>query len=226
MADENRNQVLLPTRAGAVAERLRQMIKSGELPPGTHLRQADFAERLGVSTTPVREAFVALAREGLVRQDAHRGVVVFEPSVDELDEVYEIRMALEPFATELATKQLTDHDLIALGRIVEQMRAAKPKRYVELNSEFHTRIYDAAARPRLSEIIDGLRATSWNYISMNVGQYNEDYRHEVQAEHEEILAALKARAPKRAARAVKEHLEHSARYVAKLIEQTRALEPA
>jgi DNA-binding GntR family transcriptional regulator len=226
VADENRNPVLLPTRAGAVAERLRQMIKSGELPPGTHLRQADFAERFGVSTTPVREAFVALAREGLVRQDAHRGVVVFEPSVDELGEVYELRVALEPFATELATRQLSDEDLIALERIVERMRAAKSKRYVELNREFHTRIYDAAARPRLSEIIDGLRETSWNYISMTIGRYDENYRQEVQAEHEEILAALKSRAPKRAARAVKEHLEHSARYVAKLIEQARALEPA
>jgi DNA-binding GntR family transcriptional regulator len=226
VADEHRNQVLLPTRAGAVAERLRHMIRSGELPPGTHLRQADFAERFGVSTTPVREAFVALAREGLVRQDAHRGVVVFEPSVDELDEVYEIRVVLEPFATELATKRLTDDDLIALERIVGQMRAAKPKRYVELNREFHARIYDAAARPRLSEIIDGLRETSANYISMGVGQYSEAYRLEVQAEHEEILAALKSRAPKRAARAVKEHLEHSARYVAELIVQARALEPA
>jgi DNA-binding GntR family transcriptional regulator len=226
MADEHRNRVLLPTRAGAVAERLREMIKSGELPPGTHLRQADFAERFGVSTTPVREAFVALAREGLVRQDAHRGVVVFEPSVDELDEVYEIRVALEPFATELATKQLSDDDLFALERIVEQMRAAKPKRYLELNREFHARIYDATARPRLNEIIDGLRETASNYIAMNVGQYDEDYRREVQAEHEEILAALKSRSPKRAARAVKAHLEHSARYVATLIERARALEPA
>src|SRR5437879_3251312 len=84
-----------PTRAGAVAAHLRQLIMAGDLTPGTHLRQAEVAERFGVSTAPVREAFVILARQGLVRQDAHRGVVVFSPSRHELTEIYDLRKALE-----------------------------------------------------------------------------------------------------------------------------------
>jgi DNA-binding GntR family transcriptional regulator len=215
----NRDAVRLPTRAGAVADRIRQLIKTGELPPGTHLRQAEFAERFGVSTTPVREAFVALAQEGLVRQDAHRGVVVFAPSTDELREVYEIRSVLEPLATELAATQLSDADLGAIERIVTQMRNAKPKRYFELNRDLHSRIYAGARRPRLHEIIDGLREPSASYIGMNFTQYDQEYRDEVQAEHEAILDALRARAPKRAARAMREHLEHSARHVAALVEE-------
>jgi DNA-binding GntR family transcriptional regulator len=195
------------------------MIQSGELPPGTHLRQAEFAERFGVSTTPVREAFVALAREGLVRQDAHRGVVVFVPSTDELREVYEIRSALEPLATELATTQLTDDDLAALERIVTQMRNAKPKRYFDLNREFHTRIYAGARRPRLQELIDGLREPSASYIAMNFSQYDQKYRDDVQAEHEAIVDALRARAPKRAGRAMRDHLERSARHVSSLMDE-------
>src|ERR1700759_5316261 len=112
MENDTRNTAAMPlTRAGVVTERLRDMIKSHELPAGTRLRQAEFAERFGVSTTPVREAFVALAREGLVTQDPHRGVVVFEPSLQELDEIYEIRIALEPLATEIAAKQLSEDDL-------------------------------------------------------------------------------------------------------------------
>src|ERR1700747_1182118 len=110
MPSAPRKAPLIPTRAAAVADGIREMIRSGELPPGTHLRQTDFAERFGVSTTPVREAFVALAREGLVTQDAHRGVVVFRPSLQELDEIYEIRIALEPLATEIAAKQLSEDD--------------------------------------------------------------------------------------------------------------------
>lgn len=213
----------MPTRAGAVAERLREMIRSGALPPGTHLRQAEFAERFGVSTTPVREAFAALAREGLVRQDAHRGVVVFRPTVDEVNELYEIRAALEPLATEVACSQLSDEDLAALERIVAQMRdAAKPRRFLELNAEFHARIYAAANRPRVIEIIDGVRDLASSYTDLNVDLYDAKYRDEVQAEHEAIVAALRARAPKRAARAMREHLEHSARHVAVLIERSRA----
>jgi DNA-binding GntR family transcriptional regulator len=222
MAASPRDPVLMPTRASAVAERLREMIRSGTLPPGTHLRQAEFAERFGVSTTPVREAFVALAREGLVRQDAHRGVVVFRPTVDELNELYEIRVALEPLATELACKQLSDADLAGLERIIAQMREAKPRRFLELNAEFHARIYAAANRPRLIEIIDGVRDPASSYTGLNVDLYDAKYRDAVLAEHGAIVAALRSGAPKRAARAMREHLEHSARHVAGLIEKSRS----
>jgi DNA-binding GntR family transcriptional regulator len=113
------------TRAGAVAAQLRELINSGEIPPGSRLRQTEVARRFGVSTTPVREAFVALAREGLVRQDTHRGVVVFVPSVEELEEIYEIRGVLEPLATRLAAGKLREAELAALDRIVAEMRTAR-----------------------------------------------------------------------------------------------------
>src|SRR5690349_13342936 len=96
------------TRAGAVAERLREMILSGELPGGTRVRQMDIAERFGVSSTPVREAFTALAREGLVRQDTHKGVVVQQPSIEDVRENYEIRMALESLAVERAATRISE----------------------------------------------------------------------------------------------------------------------
>jgi DNA-binding GntR family transcriptional regulator len=226
MTSDNRTAAAMPlTRAGAVTERLRQMIKSGELPAGTHLRQAEIAQRFGVSTTPVREAFVALAREGLVIQDAHRGVVVFEPSIDELHDVYEIRIVLESLATEIAAKQISAEEIAALERIVMQMRKAKPARFVELNSEFHGRLYAATNRKRLLEIVDNLRETAANYVGIGVIQYHPEYRKETEREHEEIVAALKARAPKRAAKAMREHLEHSARHVAELIAEFGNLDP-
>jgi DNA-binding GntR family transcriptional regulator len=218
MEASGRDALILPTRAGIVADQLRQMIKSGELAPGTHLRQAEFAERFGVSTTPVREAFLTLAREGLLRQDAHRGVVVFDASVEELGEIYEIRAVVEPLATQIATKQLSDEDLDELERILAEMRRAEPAHYIELNGAFHARIYRAAGRPRLVAIINGLRESSASYIGMNLDRYDAAYRRQTQAEHGEILAALRARTPKRAARAMRDHLEHSARHVVHLIE--------
>jgi DNA-binding GntR family transcriptional regulator len=214
----------LQTRAGAVAERLRELIRSGELAPGAHLRQDDFAARFGVSTSPVREAFVALEREGLVRRHPHRGVVVFTASVEELNEVYEIRVELESLATELATRQLTDEDLSILERIPTEMRDAKPNRFVALNGDFHSRLYAAAGRPRLHAMIDGLLGTAAHYVSLNVDLYDQDYRDQVQAEHGAVVDALRSRAPRRASRAMREHLEHSARHIVLLIERSQAPE--
>jgi DNA-binding GntR family transcriptional regulator len=71
-------------------------------PPSSWLRQNEVVNRFGVSTTPVREAFAELARDGIVRLDAHRGATVFQPSVDGLIEIYQIRSALEPLATRFA----------------------------------------------------------------------------------------------------------------------------
>lgn len=211
-------QASLPTtRSEAVASELRRMIQSGALRPGERLRQAEIAARFGVSTTPVREAFTALAQEGLVRQDAHRGVVVFEPSLEELTETFEIREALEPLATTLAADQLSELDLGALQKIVAEMRTAKPQRYFELNRAFHRRIYAAAKRDRLFEIVEQLREVAASYIAITVRQYDPSYREQVHAEHEALLAALVERDGDRAGRLVREHLRHNAQHIAKLV---------
>jgi DNA-binding GntR family transcriptional regulator len=225
MATAHDDSILVRTRAGAVADRLRELIRSGELPPGTHLRQDEFADRFGVSTTPVREAFVTLEMEGLVRRHPHRGFVVFMPSVEELRELYEIRAVVESLATEIATRQLSEDDLAALGRTLARMRDAKPRSYLKLNAEFHDRIYAAARRPRLREMIDALREPAANYISMNVDLYDQSYRAETQGEHEAILEALGSRAAKRAARAMHDHLDHSARHIMSLIDKSQIAEP-
>jgi DNA-binding GntR family transcriptional regulator len=216
MATDERS-VLPRTRSEAIAAELRRLILAGEYPPGARLRQTEIAERFAVSTTPVREAFTALAREGLVRQDPHRGVVVFAPSTDELNEIYEMRAVLEPLATELAAKRLTDEDLATLEGYVKQMRKATPEDYPALNTAFHALIYAAAARPRLFDTIASLREASSSYISLTVRDYDEAYRRQVDAEHEEILAALQQRAPRKAAKAIREHLQHNQQHVGRLV---------
>lgn len=209
---------LLPTlRSEAVASEIRRMIQSGEFGPGERLPQAEIAARFGVSTTPVREAFTALAQEGLVRQDAHRSVVVFEPSLAELSETFEMREILEELATSLAADQLSDEDLAALKGILAEMRTAKPQKYFELNRVFHRRIYASARRVRLLEMIEQLREVAGNYLAMTVRQYDSAYREQVQTEHEGILAALVERDVSRASRLVRDHLRHNSEQIAKLV---------
>jgi DNA-binding GntR family transcriptional regulator len=217
---EVRLPAIVPTtRSEAVAAELRRLIQSRELAPGVRLRQADIAARFGVSTTPVREAFTALAQEGFVRQDAHRGVVVFEPSLVELTETFEIRQALEPLATALAAAQLTEEDLAVLRKLVAEMRTAKPRTYFELNRLFHRRIYAAARRERLFEIIEQLREVAASYIAMSVRQYDPAYRDQVHAEHEALLVALVERDGVRAGALIREHLRHNSEHIATLVQR-------
>ena len=207
-----------PTRAGVVAERLRRLIQSGEIAPGTRLRQNEVAERFGVSTTPVREAFAELARDGIVRQDAHRGATVFLPSLDEIIEIYKIRGVLEPMATGFAAARATEVDIANLERILEEMkRTSDPARYVELNHLFHATIYDMSGKPRLASIVAGLRKTSANYINLTVPRPDQDYADRVQAQHEEILEALRGRQSERAARAVRAHLQSTVKHVTSMM---------
>jgi len=198
------------TRAEAVAAELRRLIATGELAPGQRLRQAEVATRFGVSTTPVREAFMSLARHGLVRQDAHRGVVVFAPSLSDLRETYEMRAVLEPLASELAVPQLTGGQIDVIRRVVVDMRTASPERYAELNRAFHCHLYEASGRPRLVETIDHLREAAATYLSLSVDRYDPAYREAAHAQHEAIFEAVERRDAQRAAELVRRHLQHSA----------------
>jgi DNA-binding GntR family transcriptional regulator len=211
--------VTLATRAAFVAQRLRTMIQAGELPPGSVLTQTEIAKRFGVSTTPVREAFAVLVRDGLVQQDAHRSVRVFKPSLKELAEIYEIRGVLEPFATELAAKKIKPDELRELEALVDEMRTADPVRFVELNGVLHGRIYEIADRPRLAGIIESLRKTAANYVLLTTKHFDADYHHAVQSQHEQIVAALGAGRGKEAAKVVRQHMKTSANRVSVLVAQ-------
>jgi DNA-binding GntR family transcriptional regulator len=221
--------VALPTtRSSAIADELRRLIQNGELRPGERLRQVEIAARFGVSTTPVREAFTSLAREGLIRKDDMRGAVVFEPNLMDLTENYEIRGALEPLATVLAIERLTDAQLDDLDALVRQMRVAKRPKYHALNRSLHAKIYAAAGRPRLVSIIESLRDSSDAYFGMfaQAAAYDRDYQKQVHAEHEEIVAALRERDARAAKTLVATHLEHNFEHLTRRVEKQRAADAA
>ncbi|HVO53849.1 MAG TPA: GntR family transcriptional regulator [Solirubrobacterales bacterium] len=208
------------TITARVVDRLRDEIRDGALPPGTRLRQAHVAEAYGVSTTPVREAFAALEREGLLQSSAHRGVYVFEPSVEDLRELYEVRIPLEALATERAVPNLDEEHFGRLSELLREMATADRRgdfsRSGELNSEFHSLIYSAADRVQLVKLIADLRDSSRAYTSLFpvlVGRLEETER-----EHEAIYEACLDRAPDRAAQAMTAHLRHTVDVVSRSLE--------
>jgi DNA-binding GntR family transcriptional regulator len=218
----SRHAIGRSTTAKIVAAKLRDEIHGGVLAPGTRLRQNEVAERFGVSTTPVREAFAQLQAEGLVRIDPHRGAVVFHPTAADVLEYYEIREALETLAVSHAAARVTPELAADLGELLERMRRTKdPRRWLHMNDEFHLKLYEAAGRPRLSSLIANLRDASSPYIYMFVA--NKKPTDEANAEHEQILDACVRRDSRAAQRAVRGHLRHTSRELARQLADTDGL---
>jgi DNA-binding GntR family transcriptional regulator len=202
------------TIAGQVAEQLKAEILAGEREAGSRLRQVEIAQRLGVSTTPVREALAMLQREGLVQLEAQRGAVVFLPSVRDLREHYEIRAALEALAAAKAADRFERAWAAPLEAILDEMREGPPAaRYIALNQRFHTMLYEHSGRAQLVAMIAALRDASSAYLHIYRAQ--DDFPVErLDAEHRAILAACLARDSHAAAAATREHLENTVEHVA------------
>ena len=142
-----------------IADSLRLTIMAGHHLPGERLNQEQLASFYGVSRMPVREALLKLQGEELVVSSPHRGFAVAELSVEEVEDIFTIRIMLEGLATRLAIPSMTSQ---RLERIAENLQRQQEYGHemdarLELNREFHGVIYEAAKRPRLVALITNLR---------------------------------------------------------------------
>lgn len=136
-----------------VQRELERRIHAGELKPGSKLNEAELAGALGVSRGPVREAFRALDQSGLVRTEKNRGVFVRQVSLEEANEIYEVRAALEGLIGRLAAKRIRPEQLERIRAVVKKMHALGRSRdaaaYFPLNVEFHELLVAAAGNRTL-----------------------------------------------------------------------------
>jgi phosphonate utilization transcriptional regulator len=127
-----------------VPKELERMILAGDLAAGAKLNEAAVADLLGVSRGPVREAFRALEESGLVRLEKNRGVFVRQISVEEADQIYEVRAALDEWVGRRLAQTATGEQLKGLKTLVDRMDRAAAKNdidaYYPLNVEFHDRL--------------------------------------------------------------------------------------
>lgn len=190
-----------------VTAALRSMITSGELRPGSLLRQRQLAEHFGVSPTPVREAIRRLEAEGIIVYDPHYSASVVEVDFGPTLENFRIRAALESLAASLAAAKATDEDLDEIDGILSLLRSCDPsdgELYRQLNREFHFRIYKASRSPLLFSIIRRL----WDAFggSPQPGPPLKRGRNESMQQHEELLAALRTRDPAKAEACARDHI--------------------
>jgi len=201
----------LPRRPLTARHRVKMIlhrgIVTGTIPGGTRLVQSSIAAELAVSTRPVREALNDLAAEGFVHFDQRGGAVVRELCRTELEDIYEIRMMLEPVATARAAKSATSASLRpAIQLLVAMESETDGTRWAEHNASFHNVIDLAGNSPRLVAILKNLRELSTLYITHSILAVPDRAR-QANAEHEEILRAVFAHDPVAAADAVLRHLD-------------------
>jgi phosphonate utilization transcriptional regulator len=136
-----------------VQRELERRILAGELHAGAKLNEAAIAEMLGVSRGPVREAFRSLEESGLVRLEKNRGVFVRQISLEEADEIYELRAALDEFAGRRVAQKASSADVRQLRALVERMDKAAARdeldAYYRANLEFHDRLVELAGNAKL-----------------------------------------------------------------------------
>jgi len=146
----------------AAAERLRTLIIEGDLAPGARLNERELSERLGVSRTPLREAFRMLAADGLLVQLPNRGAQVVSLSREDARHAFEVMASLEGLAGELAAARVTDQDIADLGALQDEMERAHARRdlpnYYRVNRAIHDRINEIAGNPVLIHTFRTLNA--------------------------------------------------------------------
>jgi phosphonate utilization transcriptional regulator len=194
-----------------VQAEIEQLILRGEIGAGQRLNESDLAARFGTSRGPVREALRALEECGLVRAEKNRGVFVREISVDEADEIYDVREALDELIGRRLAASIAEPQLRALKALLAEMDAATAaqdvKRYHALNLEFHDALVDFVGNSRLSS---AYRRLTKELLLFRLRGLQDGGGFAVSnAEHKAMVKAIASRDPDRAGRALRAHAADS-----------------
>lgn len=200
-----------------LAAELRGLIASGALPDGARLVERELAERFAVSRIPLREAIHKLAAEGLVELHANRGAAVRTLSVDDIEEIYHLRMLLEGDAVHRAVPRM-DAETLARVALVHRLlgEAASADKQGELNREFHALLYTPCGNQRQLQAIRELRGQVERYERLQARLMADTPA--FQHEHEAILHACQTGDAGRARALTVEHLATAKRIILKVIQ--------
>jgi DNA-binding GntR family transcriptional regulator len=197
------------SKSRGVFEELRQAIWSGDLAPGTPLREAHIAKQLNVSQVPVREALLQLEHLGLVVRVPDRGTTVTKLTRHEIGQLMEVRRHLEMMAFHLAAERLTDDVILELKkhlrRMQEQVADGDHFAVAEEDFAFHRTVWRASGNEVLEKTLERLCVAVYAFVSLKRHAAGETMKSAVKS-HRKLLEELTSRDAKRITAAVNDHI--------------------
>ncbi len=210
----------LPLR-DVVFQTLREAILKGELKPGERLMELQLASKLGVSRTPIREAIRMLEQEGLAVTVPRKGAEVAKMTEKNMEDVLQIREALDDLAVQTACSKMTEEQLVELTlakkNFENAIQAGNLKKIVEFDVEFHDIIYKATDNPKLVAMLNNLREQIYRY-RVEYLKEKENYPRLIK-EHEAILNALRQKDRDGAVGYMRGHIRNQAEAVKAIIRE-------
>lgn len=193
-----------------VIEQIRELILSGELPPGERILQEDLARRFGMSRIPIREALRFLESDGLVTLKSNSGAWVAKLDYAECIEVYKIREKIEPLALAESVPNLDEEQLAGLESLVERVELARNiEEFLRLDREFHLGSYAAAGMPELVRIIQRYWNRTQQYRRAYTRMIGPQGRWVINHEHRLIMESMKRRDAETAASLLNVHIRRT-----------------
>ncbi|MBO1514991.1 GntR family transcriptional regulator [Metabacillus bambusae] len=204
-----------------VIESLREAIVTGRFQPGEHLKERELSEIMGVSTTPIKEAFRMLGYEGLVVTVPRKGTYVSDLAETSIQEVQMLRAAVEGVCAKLAAMKLTKKNELALKQQIEKMELLlnnnEIDQLVEENTKFHRLINEIAGNPMMLQITDNI--SSFDKAFRKRALKEESELRAGFSEHKEIYEAIVSKDPELSEKVMKQHILRTAQDVLKVSQE-------
>ncbi|MFS0776909.1 GntR family transcriptional regulator [Neobacillus sp. 3P2-tot-E-2] len=207
---------------------IKKMIFEGKLKPGDRIIETQLAKDFNVSKSPVREAIRILEKEGLVIVDQKSRVMVYQPTMKDVEEIYFCRMALESFAVELVTRIATNDELDEIEKTLMHTEQAirdsqKNDTIITLNELFHSLIINYTQNSRLQKQLNDLKSLIYFFRVLNT--QGENRADNILNQHRKIFECIKRREADQASQAMINHLkldlEHLTEILSNSYEETK-----
>jgi DNA-binding GntR family transcriptional regulator len=200
--------IIIRNLSDQLVDLVRDRILAGQVPVDQPIRQDALASELGVSKIPLREALTRLEQEGLVRSQANRGFFVRPLNATEAEEVYALRLKLEPDAVALASARANDEEratAVATLEALDRMTANDGEGVGAFNRAFHLALIRPAGQSITTQLLERLHVLSDRYVRKHLEPLGRDER--ANEEHAELLRLWLARDRKAVAKSMHAHIK-------------------
>ncbi|GAB4069053.1 GntR family transcriptional regulator [Ancylobacter sonchi] len=204
-----------------IVTELRHQIITGQLAEGAPLRQEKLATELGVSRVPLREAIRQLEAEGLVVSELHKGTVVTSLSLEEIEELFEIRVRMETWLFEAAIPHMTEEDFVLAETVTDEaMASGSVENWGELNWRFHEALYRPSGHLIALRLLRTVHDNANRYVNLQIA-VAEDVERELQ-DHRALIAFARLGDIRRGGDTLRAHIQRVSRnLIASLAEGRR-----